>query len=174
MFCTFTLALSAVCVQCPIWLFFCSSLISCFSGMLLRYYLSYLVMVPVAHIITNIAFAVTFHIRWIFVMRSLYFKIFSAYFYWSHFCLQLFIIIIIIIIMSISSSGSGTVPSRHYDHMTRTLYYYYYYYYCCCCCCCEQFEAQWKIYRVCSTCCESQSSQFAHTIHLRILCDLPN
>ena len=40
MFCTFTLALPPVSVLCPIWLLFCSSLISCFPGMLLRYCLS--------------------------------------------------------------------------------------------------------------------------------------
>ena len=38
--CTFALAFPAVCVQCPIWLFFCSSLISCFPVLLLRYCLS--------------------------------------------------------------------------------------------------------------------------------------
>ena len=38
MFCTFTLALSAVRVQCTIWLFFCISLISCFPDILLRYF----------------------------------------------------------------------------------------------------------------------------------------
>jgi len=47
-FCTFILALSVVCVQCPIWLFFCNSLISCFPGMLLRNCLSDFEMVPVA------------------------------------------------------------------------------------------------------------------------------
>ena len=48
MFCTYTLALPAVCVLCPIWLFFCSSLISPFPGMLLRYCVSNFVTVPVA------------------------------------------------------------------------------------------------------------------------------
>jgi hypothetical protein len=36
-FCTFTLALPAVCVQCEVCFLFCSSLISYFPGMLLRY-----------------------------------------------------------------------------------------------------------------------------------------
>ena len=62
--CTFTLALSVLRVQYPIWLF-CSSLISCFLGMLLRYCLSDLEMVPVAPIITGITFAFTFHMCWI-------------------------------------------------------------------------------------------------------------
>jgi hypothetical protein len=40
MFFNFTLALSAVCVQCPIQLFICSSLILCSPGLLLGYCLS--------------------------------------------------------------------------------------------------------------------------------------
>jgi hypothetical protein len=36
--------------------------------------------VPVAPIITGITFAFTFHMRCIYTVRSLYFKIFSAYF----------------------------------------------------------------------------------------------
>jgi len=80
-FCIFTLPLSTVCVQCPIWLFFGgSSLISCSSGMLLRYCLSDFEVVPLTHIITGIAFAFTFHMRWISVVGSLYFGIFSASF----------------------------------------------------------------------------------------------
>jgi len=50
-FCTLTLALSAVCVQCPIWLYFCIFLILCFHVMLLRYCLS-VFEIPVAAIIT--------------------------------------------------------------------------------------------------------------------------
>ena len=81
MFCTFTLALSVVCLQCPhMAVFFCTFLISCFPGMLLSYCLSDFVMVPVAPIITGITFAFTIHISWIYIMRSLYFKIFSASF----------------------------------------------------------------------------------------------
>ena len=73
-FCTFTLALPAVCVQCPIWLFFCNSLITCFPGTLLRYCLSDFEMVPVAPIITGIIFY--FHIPHALnlLMSSLYFK----------------------------------------------------------------------------------------------------
>ena len=40
MICILTLALSVVCVQYPMWLFFCSSLISCFPSMSLKYCLS--------------------------------------------------------------------------------------------------------------------------------------
>ena len=90
MFYTFTLALSAVCVQCTIWPCFCSSLISCFPGMLLRYFLSDFEMVPVAPVITDITFASTFHMRWISVVRFLHFKIFAApfFFFWKYFCLH--------------------------------------------------------------------------------------
>jgi hypothetical protein len=42
---------------------FCSSRISCFSCMLLRYCLSYFEMVPVAPINTGITFAFKFHMR---------------------------------------------------------------------------------------------------------------
>ena len=61
-------------------------------------------MVPVAPVIAGIIFAVTFHICWISVMKSLYFTILSASF------LVTFLspaIIIIIIISSSSSSNSG-------------------------------------------------------------------
>ena len=59
---------------------FCSSLISCFPGMLLRYCQSDLEMVPVGLIIIGITFPFTFHMHWIFITRSWHFKIFSASF----------------------------------------------------------------------------------------------
>jgi len=70
---------------------FCSSLTSCFPDMLLTCFLNYFEIVPVAPIITGITFVFTFHMRCISVVRSLYFRIFSASF--------LIIIIIIIIII---------------------------------------------------------------------------
>ena len=42
---------------------FCSSLTSCFPGMLLTYFLNDFEIVPVAPIITGIAFVFTFHMR---------------------------------------------------------------------------------------------------------------
>ena len=54
---------------------FCSSLISCFPGMMLRYFLNDFEIVPVAPIITGITFVFTFHMRCISIMRSLYFRI---------------------------------------------------------------------------------------------------
>ena len=65
---------------------FCSSLISCFPGKLLRYCLSDSEMIPVAPIITSINFAFTFHMHWISIMRYLYFKIFSASFSITFLC----------------------------------------------------------------------------------------
>jgi len=46
--------------------------------MLLRYCLNDSEMVPVASIITGINLAFTFHMRWISILRYLYFKFFSA------------------------------------------------------------------------------------------------
>ena len=57
---------------------FCSSFISCFPGMLLRYSLNDVEMVPVAPIITGIIFVFTFSMRCISVVRSSYFRVFSA------------------------------------------------------------------------------------------------
>ena len=54
MFRTFTLALSAVCVCSAQYGVFCSSLILCFPGMLLRYCLSDFEMVPVAPVVTGL------------------------------------------------------------------------------------------------------------------------
>ena len=44
---------------------FCSSLISYFPAMLLKYCLNDYEMVPVASVITGITFSFTFHMRWI-------------------------------------------------------------------------------------------------------------
>jgi len=48
--------------------------------MLLTYFLNDFEMVPVASIITGITFVFTFYMRCIFIVRSLYFRIFSASF----------------------------------------------------------------------------------------------
>ena len=55
---------------------FCSSLTSCFHGMLLMYFLNVSEIIPVAPIITGITFVFTFHMRCISIVRSLYFRIF--------------------------------------------------------------------------------------------------
>jgi len=59
---------------------FCSSLTSCFPGMLLTYFLNDFEIVPVAPIITGITFVFTFHMCCISIVRSLYFRTFSASF----------------------------------------------------------------------------------------------
>jgi len=59
---------------------FCSSLTSCFPGMLLTYFLNDFEIVPVVPIITGITFVFTFYMRCISILRSLYFRIFSASF----------------------------------------------------------------------------------------------
>jgi hypothetical protein len=56
MFCTFTLVLSLVFVQCPIWPSFCCFLILCFPSMLPGYFMKGFEMVPVARIITAVTF----------------------------------------------------------------------------------------------------------------------
>ena len=60
---------------------FCSSLTSWFPGMLLTYFLNDFEIVPVAPIIAGITFVFTFHMRCISIVRSLYFSIFSAFFF---------------------------------------------------------------------------------------------
>jgi len=59
---------------------FCSSLTSCFPGMLLTYFLNDFEIVPVAPVITGISFVFTFHMCCISIVRSLYFRVFSASF----------------------------------------------------------------------------------------------
>jgi len=53
---------------------FCSSLTSCFSGMLLTYFLNDFEIVLVAPVITGITFVFTFHMSCISIVRSLYFR----------------------------------------------------------------------------------------------------
>jgi len=59
---------------------YCSSLTSCFPGMLLRYFLNDLWMVPVVPIITGITFPITFHMLFVYIVNSLHFII-----YWASF-----------------------------------------------------------------------------------------
>jgi len=64
----------------------CSSLTSCFPGMLLKNFLNYFRMVPVAPIITAIAFVFTFHMRCASIVNTVYFRISSGSFL-TTFCL---------------------------------------------------------------------------------------
>ena len=63
--CVLYFYISTFCSMCavPNMAVFCSSLISCFTDLLLKYCLSGFEMVPVAPIITGITFAVTFHMH---------------------------------------------------------------------------------------------------------------
>ena len=76
---------------------FCSSLTSCFPGMLLTYFLNDIEIVPVGPIITGITFVFTFHMCCIYIVRYLCFRIFSASIL-IKFLLFLLLIIIIITI----------------------------------------------------------------------------
>ena len=58
---------------------FLSSLISCFPRMLLRYFLNYFETVPIARIIIGVTLILIFHMSCVCVVRSLYFRIFSAF-----------------------------------------------------------------------------------------------
>jgi len=53
----------------PIMAVFCSSLISCFSGMLLRYCLNDFEMISVAPVIAGVTYVFTFHMRCISVVK---------------------------------------------------------------------------------------------------------
>ena len=120
----------SMCAVSKMAVFFCSSLISCFSGMLLRYCLSDFATVPVAHIITGITFAFTFHMRWISINRSFYFRVFFASFlikfvswiwnvYWHT---------LLLLLLLLSSSSAAAAALCHVRTSINIHYYYYYYY----------------------------------------------
>ena len=77
---------------------FYSSLTSCFPGMLLTYFQNDFEIVPVAPITTGITFVFTFHMRCISIVRSLYFRILSAF-------------IIIIIVINLSDLNKDVTPA---------------------------------------------------------------
>jgi hypothetical protein len=77
--------------------------------MLLTYFLNDFEMVPVAPIINGITFVFTFHMSCIFIVRSLYFRIFSAFF--NHISVSRIIIIIIITIIIIKHATEHAVHS---------------------------------------------------------------
>jgi len=67
---------------------FCSSLTSCFPGMLLTYFLNDFEKVPVAPIITGITFVFTFHMRCTSIVRSYYYYYNYYYYYCLGQCLE--------------------------------------------------------------------------------------
>ena len=115
---------------------FCSSLTSCFPGMLLTYFLNGFEIVPVAPIITGITFVFTFHMRCISIVRSLYFRIFSASFLITFLSPEIATAINIHvpfslsrIIMSGMLFGNSSVSLYLLVPQYSYVYYYYYYYY---------------------------------------------
>jgi hypothetical protein len=79
MFCSLILAVNEMCAMPNMAVFF-NSLISCFPDMMLRYYLSYFDMVPVAPIFTGITFAFLINMRKISIISSFYFNLFLTTF----------------------------------------------------------------------------------------------
>ena len=140
---------------------FCSSLTSWFPGISLTYFLNDFETVPVAPFLTGITFVFTFHMRWIYILRSLYFRIFSAYFLITFMSREIATSINIHVPFSLSRimmpglllemvllactcwfHNMVTLPpwlvsiafeTCSYQCFTYYYYYYYYYYYCCCC-----------------------------------------
>ena len=107
---------------------FRSSLTSRFPGMLLTYSLNDFEIDPVAPIITGITFVFIFHMRCISIVKSLYFRIFSASFLTTFLSPEIATSINIHVpfsLLRIIMSGLllGIVLS------VCTCYYYYYYYY---------------------------------------------
>ena len=63
---------------------FCfGSFMSYFTAVLLRHFLDYFEVVPVSPVFTGFTIIFRLHMRCSSVVRTLYFKIFSAYFLWS-------------------------------------------------------------------------------------------
>ena len=58
---------------------FCSSLTSWFPAMLLTYFMNDFEIVPVAPFVTGITFVFTFHMHYIFIVMSLYFRISATF-----------------------------------------------------------------------------------------------
>ena len=132
---------------------FCSSLTSCFPGLLLTYFLNDFEIVPVAPIITGITFVFTFHMRCIYIVRCLYFRVFLASFLITFLSPEIATSINIYVPLSLSriimsglllgivlsvctcwfhkpcllvSTDFGTCS---YQWFLSNYYYYYYYYY---------------------------------------------
>jgi len=152
MFCTFTLVLSTVCMQSPIWLFFAllwfhALPVRCTGG------LNDSEMVPVAYVITSITLAFTFHIHWISIVRSLYSKNFSLPYMITFVCpgiaTSINMHVPFLLHLLRCPVFLGTVLSVHtrWFHNMVTIHLwlvsidfgtwsYQHYYYCCCWCCC--------------------------------------
>ena len=115
---------------------FCNSLTSWFPDMLPTYFLYDFEMVPVAPIITVITSAFTFHMRCIFIVRSLYFKIISAIFNhisvsWNcsiyyHVCSLFIVSDYNIWLVTGDSSVSLHLLIPQYSHLSPLICYYWF------------------------------------------------
>ena len=106
---------------------FCSSFTSCFPGTLLTYFLNNFQIVSVDPI-TRITFSFTFHKRCISIVRSLYFRIFSASFLITFLSPETATSINIHVPISLSRIMSGLLLGIVLQFV-RVYYYYYYYIY---------------------------------------------
>ena len=73
----------------------CSPLISCFSGMLLRYCLNDTEMAPVAPVVTGIFLVFTFHMRCISIVRSIYIYMYICIYIYMYIYVYIYIYIYI-------------------------------------------------------------------------------
>ena len=79
--------------------------------MSLTYFLNYFEMVPVAPIVTGITFVFTFHMRCISIVRSLYFRIFSASFlitFLSPVIIIIIIVVVVVVVVTVVQLGRPT------------------------------------------------------------------
>ena len=77
-FCLYNTTSRSMCAE-PKMAVFCTSLISCFPHMFLRYFLYDCTTIPVSLIITGTTFVITFYMRSISIVRPSYCEIFSAF-----------------------------------------------------------------------------------------------
>ena len=102
------------------------SLTSSFPGMLLTCFLNNFEIVPVAPFVTGITFVLTFHMRCISILRSLYFRIFSASFLITFLSPEIATSINIHVPFSLSRI---IMSDLLLGIVLSVCYYYYYYYY---------------------------------------------
>ena len=108
---------------------FCSSLTSCFPGMLLTYFLNDFEIVPVTPIITGITFVFTFHVCCISIVRSLYFRILLASFLITFLSSEIatsinihVLLLLLLLLISIELSLGGSSPYTSTDKTNQNKY----------------------------------------------------
>jgi hypothetical protein len=93
---------------------FCSSLISRFPGIMRRYCVTDIEIVPVAPIITGITSAFTFRTRWISITRSSYFRILYYYYYYYYYWVVMVVAQECYYIQLVSESGKFHDNDEYY------------------------------------------------------------